>query len=537
MLLPIFAVVVGIGFVAVAAMAGPRAGKGGTLRVGSAGDVDSLDPALAYSTGSWMIEWATCAKLFNYPDAAGAAGARVAPEVVDHYTVSPNERVYTFFLKRTFRFQTGAPVTAQSFADAFNRDANPAMASPVVPYLHELVGADAVIAGKSEAVSGVRVLAPYRLRIELTQPVGDLLARLTVPFFCPVAPHTPIVPAGVDNPSGSGPYYVASHIADRQIVLERNPYYRGSRPSTVDRMVFTIGETRDACLTDIAQNRIDDCVPPNVPASAIRDLASRYGINRKNGQFHVSPSLDTAFFVFNHDRPAFRGPGQIPLAKAINFALDRPALVRPFGYLAGTRADRMLPVPLGENRSIYPLRGADPRTARKWLARARFKPSKLVLYASASPSGVAVAGVFAFDLKQIGIDVDVRYFGLGTLVAKAGTRGEPFDIAYDDWAVDFADPAAFFEPLADGRNITATDNTNLDYLNDPVVNAKLAALDRLSGAARVKAWAGFDADLMRNDPPWAPFNHGNQRDFTSSSLGCFVSNPIYGVDLAAACKK
>ena len=51
--------------------------KGGVLRIGSEVDVDSVDPAIADGTPhSWMVEYATCAKLFNYPDASGAAGAR-----------------------------------------------------------------------------------------------------------------------------------------------------------------------------------------------------------------------------------------------------------------------------------------------------------------------------------------------------------------------------------------------------------------------------------------------------------------------------
>ncbi len=534
--LSVFALVVALALLAVAAFAGAQAKKGGTLRLGTGG-IDSVDPALAYSAPSWMIEWATCAKLFNYPDAAGAAGTRLVPEVVDRYAVSGHGKVYTFVLKRAFRFQTGAAVTAQSFADAFNRDASPKLDSPATNYMHEIAGVDAVLAGKAKAISGVRVLAPYRLRIQLTRPLGDLLARLTIPFFCPVARDTPIDPAGIDNPAGSGPYYVASLIPNRQLVLKRNPFYRGRRPAVVDQIVWTEGETRDSCLSDVEQDRIDYCPPPGFPPSAARDIASRYGINKKNGQFFVSPSLSTTFFVFNHDRPAFRGAGQIPLAKAINYALDRPALARPYGYLAGQRADRMLPSPLVEGQSIYSVRGADPKTARKWLARAKLKPTRLVLYASSSSSGVAAAGVFAFDLKQIGIDVDVKYFDIGTLFTKAGMRGEPFDVAFASWAVDYADPSAFFVPLLDGNTIGAAGNTDQSYVDDPAVNARIESADRQTGAARRQAWADLDSDLMRNDPPWAPFLYFNTRDLVSSSFGCFVANPVYGVDLAAACKK
>ena len=44
-------------------------------------------------------------------------------------------------------------------------------------------------------------------------------------------------------------------------------------------------------------------------------------------------------------------------------------------------------------------------------------------------------------------------------------------------------------------------------------------------------------DLMRDDPPWAPYLHLTRRIFVSSSFGCVVAHPVYGVDFAAACKK
>ena len=537
--------VVGLGLLAAAGLAaqaesgsaGLAGKKGGTLRLARFSDVDSVDPALAYSGPSWTIEFATCAKLFNYPDAAGAAGTRVIPEVVDTYTVSKDGRSYTFDLEKSYRFQTGAAVTAQSFADAFNRDASPKMQSPATSYLHEIVGADAVIGGTAKAISGVRVLSRYRLQLNLTKPAGDLLARLTQPFFCPILPGTPIEPAGIDNPAGSGPYYVAERVVNRQIILKRNPFYRGGRPANVDSIVYTAGVSREACLADVEQDRTDYCMQVGVPTAAYPRLAATYGINRPNGQFFVSPLLSTFFFSFNQDRPAFKGPGQIPLEKAINYAIDRPALVRPFGYLAGKRTDQMLPTALGRDESIYPLKGADPRTARRWLARAKLRPTTLVLYTLNTGDGIAVAQVFAFDLKQIGIDVEVKYFDFGTFFDKIGTRGEPFDVAYGGWTVDFADGGSYFEPLLNGENLGATGNTNTSYSDDPVVNARIDAANSLTGDARRRAWADLDVDLMRNDPPWAPFLNLVGRDFVSQSFGCFVRNPVMGVDIAAACKK
>ena len=136
--------------------------KGGTLRLSRFSDVDFVDPALAYVGWSWPIGFATCAKLFNYPTSAG--GTRLSPEVVRTFRVSRDGRVYTFDLKRTFRFHTGAAVTARSFADAFNRVANPRLKSPAPSYMREIVGAVAVMQGKARAISGVRVPGRYRLQ-------------------------------------------------------------------------------------------------------------------------------------------------------------------------------------------------------------------------------------------------------------------------------------------------------------------------------------------------------------------------------------
>jgi ABC-type oligopeptide transport system substrate-binding subunit len=506
--------------------------RGGTLRVSRFSDVDFVDPALAYYPWSWEIGYATCAKLFNYPDAAGAAGTRLVPEVVDRHSISRDGRTYTFELKRTFRFNTGAAVTAQSFADAFNRAAQPKLGSPATHYMGEIEGAAAVIDGKATSISGIRVLGRHRLQIRLTRPLGDLTARLTLPFFCPVLPNTAVDPAGIDNPAGSGPYYVAERIVNQRIVLKRNPYYRGNRPANVDQVVWEVGRSREECQLAVEQDRLDYCSQQGLETTAYRALAEKFGVNRPGGQYFVHPGLTTWFVAFNHDRPAFRGPGQIPLKKAINLALDRPAMTRAFGHLAGKRTDQTLPPALARRASIYPLAGANVAAARSWYAKARLKPSELVLYASGGATGVVLAHTLAFNLKQIGIDVEVKYYDSVTLDAKRTTEGEPFDLTIFGWVADYADAASFFLPLLGPGSREA--GTNFER---PTITARLQAANRLTGEARRKAWADLDVELMRSDPPWAPFAHTQRRTFVSRSVGCVVDHPVYGFDLVTACKR
>ena len=170
----------------------------------------------------------------------------------------------------------------------------------------------------------------------------------------------------------------------------------------------------------------------------IESLCEKYGVNRRGGQFFVSPALATWYLAFNHDRPAFKGPGQIPLKKAINFAIDRAALVRPLGRLFGKRTDQILPPALARRESIYPLDGPNLAAARRLYAQARFKPTTLVLYTDQCTASVVQAQNLEFQLKQIGIDLEVKYFDAAT-TSKGQTRGEPFDIARDGWAADYLD--------------------------------------------------------------------------------------------------
>jgi peptide/nickel transport system substrate-binding protein len=514
--------------------AGHAVKKGGTLRLSKSTDIDYIDPALAYFTDSWGFEFVTTARLFSYPDKAGAPGTQVIPEVVKTYTVSKDGKTYTFHLKNTYRFQNGAPVTAQSYADALNRDANPKMQSPATAYMHEIVGADDVINGKASKISGVIVKGKYTLIIKLTTQLPDLLSRLTLPFYAPILPNTPIDPNGINNPAGSGPYYFASRDVNRQLVLKRNPYYKGPRSANVDQIVENIGASLQACQLETEQDSVDYCVD-GIPPTSNKQEADKYGVNKS--QFFVNQLLGTSYFALNHDRPAFKGANGTALAKAINYAIDRPALVRAGGYLSGKRTDQILPPAMTNHLSLYPIKGANP-VKGKQLAAGHMPPgNSLTLYTSNRGARVVRAQVFQYDMKQIGIDVNVQQFARAVEHDKCGTRGEPFDVCDEGWIVDYPDGITFFKPLLYGPNIRDVNNDNESYYNNPKFNKAIEAASRLSGTARRNAWANLDIQMMTQDPPWAPFLTINQVDFISKSTGCYLFHPVFLIDYSTICKK
>src|SRR5215208_3518276 len=110
--------------------------EGGTLGVDLANDVDYTDPALSYLSTGWELEYATCLKLMNYPDANGPRGSVLAPEAAAGYPrVSNGGKVYDFTVSAGFtKFSNGKAVTAADFKGVFDRLADPKMQSPATSF-------------------------------------------------------------------------------------------------------------------------------------------------------------------------------------------------------------------------------------------------------------------------------------------------------------------------------------------------------------------------------------------------------------------
>lgn len=71
------ALALGVALLVTAQLASASRGfkQGGIFNYGTAGASVQIDPQLAYVTTAWWLEYATAAKLFNYPDRRGQAGA------------------------------------------------------------------------------------------------------------------------------------------------------------------------------------------------------------------------------------------------------------------------------------------------------------------------------------------------------------------------------------------------------------------------------------------------------------------------------
>ena len=484
----------------------PRAGPAGVLRISQPVDFDSTDPALATGQLAWEMEYATCAKLVNY------RASRLVPEAAARRPlVSRNGLTYTFQLRHDFRFNTGERVTAASFARAFERALAPELVSPAAAYLREVA--------RYEAHGNL-------FRIRLRRPVPDLLDRLALPYFCAVPSHLPIDPSGVSEPPSAGPFTIA-HRAPGQLVLERNPYYGGDRRRGPDRIVYSIGSLPLHVRLQVEKGDADYAA---LPPGAFAPLVTEFVASK---QVRVIPQPVLAYLALNMGRPLFRGNPS--LRRAVDFALDRRALVAVYGRNGGRPTDQYLPpqLPGFSDARIYPLDGPSLARARA-LARGHTRSGKAILVTCGAAECRDRAQIVQSDLAAIGIDVSVRTAGLSPVLSPGSLR-QPYDIADVVWRADYADPYGLLEKLLDSRVIQNSESANPSYFDDPAVDRELDRIDALSGAARYRAFGRLDVEIASREAPVAAYATLNARVFLNRRVGCFSYSPAFGVDVAALC--
>jgi ABC-type oligopeptide transport system substrate-binding subunit len=526
-MLSIAMLAIGASLIAATATAGSSA---------SSGPQASSGPA--YYTISWQIEYAAHSMLMNYPDAPAPRGSRLVPEVSRGFPkISKDGKTYTFSLKNSYRFSNGQRVTAANYAAAINRNLNPKMASPAQPFIEDIVGAKAVIDGKARRASGVSTPSRYTLRIRLTKRAPDLLSRLAMPFFAPIPTNMPINPDGVGAPVvTSGPYSIAKWEPKRSITLVRNRFYTGRRPHNINRFEYDIGLPLQTIRLNIEADKTDH---GGVPPAAHAELGQKYGVRKGSpGQYFVNPSAAFRYLAMNHDRPLFGGSaaGNTGLKKAVNFAIDRIAMINQRGAYAGVINDQYMPPTMRgfQNAAIYPSR---PNLSRaRSLAQGNTRGGKGVFYTCNTGPCIPTAQIVQDNLKAIGLDMEIKPFPRAVQFTKTGTRGEPFDLSLEGWHMDYFDPYDFIF-LLDGGTIRPANNVNFSYFNSPGYNRKIAAAAALVGQARYRAFGNLDIDLAKNAAPLASYITDNTRLLFSKSVGCFFYQPVYEVDLAGLCKK
>jgi DNA-binding SARP family transcriptional activator/ABC-type transport system substrate-binding protein len=498
--------------------------KGRIVRLALKGnylDWTSTDPAAtqyAFNPYQLQFHYATCAKLFNYPDAAGAEGKKLVPEVAAGWPrITDGGRRYTFMVRTGFRFSppSNEAVTAESFRHELERYLSPKEPGPYhIAEFPDVVGATSYNAGAAAHVSGVSAHG-NTLVIRLTKPTGDLPTRLALPGLCAVPRGLPMIVNGLPYPIPSaGPYYLATRSSD-VVVLKPNPNYGGSRPRHLDAIVYRMNVDVGKAAALVAQGKVDylqEDDPALSPGTeAARSAGSRY---------RLTPNNWTEGLALNARRPLF---ADLRMRRAVAYALDRSDLAAALGRGIATSHVLAPSSPGYGDGSGYPL-SADLKVARRLTTR---------LHRHA---------VFAIITDDAGALYDPRTIqGVREQLAAIGIRVTLLTIRQ----TESADPANLAAVL-DGADLARIEG-NATTTRDPVENLLslpyLPAVDRarleriaLLPSPRRERAAALVAAKLEHAGVYVGYADSVTPELVSKRLGCVVEQPEYpGLDLAALC--
>jgi ABC-type transport system substrate-binding protein len=506
-----------------------QAKKGGLWRYGTTGASTQIDPQVAYVTTAWWLEYATAAKLFNYPDKSGPAGSKLVPEVASKFTVSNGGKTYTFTIRKGFKFSDGKAVTASSFKYAINRVANHDLASPGAAFITDpngtnIVGAQAVNQGQGTNVSGVTVKG-NKLTVRLTKADGTFMSKITMPFFQATSTKLPLTRevvnvANIKTMPSAGPYAVSRNDVNTLTSLRQNPFWKPgpgkNRPRNLTGLDVQWNLNEQTAFNQTKANEIDE---GPLPAAEVQGIAGQYGVNKT--RFWTKAVNCTGYLPMNTQNNLFKN--NTKLRQAVSYVLSRKAYTNQAGPYAGQAWSHLFNpgVPGWRNTNPYPL---SPNVSKaKSLAAGHFKDGKItVYYRSSGTTNPAQAQIVRQDLINLGFNagnITMKPFSGADIYDAMGRRGTDADIGVSmGWCSDYPDPYDWINVLLYGGNIVSENNVNYSYFNSSLWNKRMENAARLVGPNRLKVYGQLDLDIMSKAAPMAAERTYNNRYFFSNRV-------------------
>lgn len=208
------------------------------------------------------------ARLISF-DAKGNASNEVAESIKSNDDATQ----YTIKLKDGWKFTDGTPVTAESFTKAWSYTANAKNAQLGSSFFSTIKGYDALqdtdnLKG-DEQLEGLKIVNDHEFTVDLNQSDSVFAIKVGYTAFAPLPESFFKDPKAFgEKPVGNGPYKFQSWDHDNQIVLVKNPDYKGNRVAKNDGVTFKVYTKDEAAYADIQSGSLD--VMESVPASATK---------------------------------------------------------------------------------------------------------------------------------------------------------------------------------------------------------------------------------------------------------------------------
>jgi ABC-type transport system substrate-binding protein len=496
---------------------------GGTLRQSAKDPVTSLDPAFAADEVSlWAIHPMVDTLVDFEP-----GGTQLIPRLAERWELSPDGRVYRFWLRAGLRYADGSPITAADLEHAIERPLS-LPDSPFAQLLEGVEGAPDVIARRRPDCPGVRAIGERELEIRLTAPNAAFLYFLAMSFTAPL-PRAYVAAAGarMRQPLASGPYQLEEWIEGTRVVLTRNPHYFDPERQRPERIVLLENIPRDVQFLMFERGELDTAERLSAP-----DLLWLLG--RQDWAPYVQRVAQRNVFGarMNVRAPPFNDRR---VRQALNYGINKGYITR---LLAGTAipAHGMLPPGmLGRDETLKPY-PYDPAKARALLAEAGYPNGLTIEYAvHEDEEALRLAASMQADLRAAGVEMRISVLSFPTLLPliQKDKGGAPF--TYFGWSADYPDPRGFIETKFHSKQISEDGGSMNDsfYANPE--------LDRLLDEAAVERDVEKRAALYRqcerilyDDPPWIWSYHQVTTEVSQPYVRDYKLHPIWLRDVTTA---
>jgi peptide/nickel transport system substrate-binding protein len=210
-----------------------------TLRIGLAEDPDVLDPTLARTFVGRVVFAAMCDKLFDIDDKLD-----IVPQLATGYQWSADGKALTIKLRSGVKFHDGEVLDAAAVKYSIERH-------KTMPGSNRR--------GELAPVTGVDIIDPSTVRLELSAPFAPLLAQLADRAGMIVAPKAAQAEGDKfgNKPVCAGPFRFVERVPQDRIVLERFPDYWNKSAIHFDRVVYVPIPDSTVRLANLRSGQLD----------------------------------------------------------------------------------------------------------------------------------------------------------------------------------------------------------------------------------------------------------------------------------------
>lgn len=414
---------------------------GGTLTLARAEDPASFDPIVPSDNGSiW-----TMLLIYGQLVRVNSAGTGVSADLAKSWDVSNSGTTYTFHLRPGVTFSNGMPLTSSDVKFSLER----AFKSANWSFLFT-------------SVKSIQVPSTDTVVITLNKPDAALLSKLALygASIIPEKVYKGAKESKFDHPIGTGPFMLQSWVKGKKEVLAANPHYWQKPYPYLSKVVLEDIANDNTRLLLARSGRAD--VVTEIPYTDLKTLSQDKKLTVK-----TYPVGRVDMVLMNDKKKPFN---DINVRKAINYAIDRKALIKSVLEGYGTRANAFLP-PMLYNcpASVCPGYQYNLKEAKAYMAKSSV-PNGFTTTLNIV-SGLQFAKEDAVIIKQelakIGITVNIVPGDHATLSSLA-QKGN-YDMEKRYMTTDIIDPSELtqFAGVGNGGTysfFTYWDNQQLDQL-------------------------------------------------------------------------